>query len=253
MGMTIILNPTQYMRLGQERSTEDGRFSLFYETDGQISIWSHLLAYDAKGRPEPRRTRLSYLDDTRGAAKLQAVLHMDPRGYLRLARDTGSKGSLWTFPKFPGGGPITGIRGSAAVLTDTGQLALWHPDHPKRDGIWTWSRPPKPNLINSAVLPGTLSIDVSDGGQMAPVFDKVVYNDTPETIGVFEGSNYTPVPSGLQVGLTTSGTVKAAGYVFFPTPGEPRSADVVVETYGPDDREIRASGTASFGFKLHKG
>lgn len=246
--MAQVLGPGESLAVDELRTDETFRFHLVLQSDGNLVVYAHVIA------PAIRRIALGASDTPNLGANVR--LHLNPGGWLEIL-DATSGARRWFRPvRFT---PSTGIQpggvpGSTLHLQADGRLVLYRPGgFSPAHATWAIAGTSQPTE-DVCVMPGALILDVSDGGTIAPQFDKRVENTTPGTIGVRDGQTFVAIPPGGNVGVVTSGTVAVSANLYdFPGTGEQGSADAIPNSgkvYGPGDNVIKASGTGGGGFSL---
>ena len=170
--MAQVLGPGESLANDQVRTDETLRFHLAFQPDGNLVVYAHIIA------PQPHRLAI-------GATATDGLgpnirLHLNPGGWLEML-DTGSGARKWYTPirytPVKGFQPW-GVPNSTLHLQADGRLVLYKPDF--SGATWAIAGVHQPTE-DVCVIPGSLILDVSDSGMIAPQFDKHVVNDTPNT------------------------------------------------------------------------
>jgi hypothetical protein len=245
--MAQILGPGESMNVDEVRTDETLRFHALLQSDGNLVVYAHRIA------PDIKRIAIGASDTANLGANVR--LHMNPGGWLEIL-DTNTGARNWFRPvRFRPGTGIQphGVPNSTLHLQADGRLVIYRPGgFSPNFATWAIAGVDQPTE-DVCVMPGTLIIDVSDSGSIAPQFDKQFVNDSPETVGVRDGQTFVAVPPGGQVGIATPGTIVIAAISYsFPSSGAQGSADAIPtsgKTYGPAENVIKVTENAG-GFSL---
>lgn len=230
---------------GEVRTDETHRFHLAFQPDGNLVVYAYVI------EPNIQRIAIGSTGTYRMGPNLS--LHLNPGGWLEML-DTGSGARRWFRPEIS---DIAlhrpqGVPNSTLHLQPDGRLVLYRPGGFTPDHA-TWAIAGVSQQTNAmCVIPGTLILDVSEGGRISAQFDKHVVNDTPDIVGVRDGHTFIALPPGGQAGVITPGTLVITGNVFeFPASGAPGTANAVpAKKYGPGQNIIHATGSGRGGFGL---
>lgn len=227
------------MANGEVRTDDTHRFQLVFQTDGNLVVYAYVI--------EPNIQKIA-IGSTNTQGKGGTLLRIGSDGQLEMI-NTNTRYLIWARPPL-----FFGVRfpNSTLHLQPDGRLVLYRPGGWDEDHA-TWAMAGVSQPTNTVcVIPGTLIMDVSEGGRISQQFDKYVVNDTPDIVGVRDGHTFIALPPGGKVGVATPGTLVVTGSVFeFPEAGAPGSFDSVPpKNYGPGQNIIYATGSVRDGFGL---
>ncbi len=245
--MAQILGPGESMNVNEIRTDETLRFHALLQADGNLVVYAHRIA------PDVRRIAIGASDTANLGANVR--LHLNPGGWLEIL-DATTGARKWFRPvRFTPGTGIQprGVPNSTLHLQADGRLVIYRPGgFSSSFATWAIAGVDQPTE-DVCVMPGSVIVDVSDGGSIAPQFDKHVENNSSETVGVRDGHTFVALPPGGQVGVATPGTIAVAANSYsFPSSGNPGGADAIPgngTTYGPGQNVIKVTGNAG-GFTL---
>lgn len=243
--MAQVLAPGESLEVDETCTDETFRFHLLLQSDGNLVVYAHVIA------PQVQRIAIGATNTDHLGANVR--LHLHPGGWIEILDATSGARRWFTPVRFT---PNTGMQpwgvpNSTLHLQADGRLVLYKPDF--SGATWAIAGVSQPTE-DICVMPGTLILDVSDGGTIAAQFDKQVDNNTPGMIGVRDGRTFVAVPPGGQVGVVTAGTIPVSASLYdFPPSGAPGSSNAIPNSgrvYGPGMNIIRASGSGAGDFNL---
>lgn len=231
------------MANGEVRWDETHRFQLVMQPDGNLVVYAHVIA------PNIQRIPIGATGTDRLGPNTR--LELDPSGVLYLL--VGHK--IGWFMPYDQLDPLIprGTPNSVLHLQADGHLVLYKPGPIRSPDDATWAiGGVSPEVAARCVIPGVVILDVSGGGTISAEFDKQVFNDGPDTIGVRDGRTFVALPPGGHAGVATSGTVAVSAYAYdfvASGPGSGSASAMPSRIYGPTEHEIRATGSRS-NFRL---
>lgn len=234
-GRRTALFPGGIVPVGQSLSSDDGRFVLHMQPDGNLVLYSY------------------HTDATYSALWASGTSHlspsayatMTPNGYLEIHDGT----RKWWRPFDQPSMPRRARPNSWFAVQPDGNLVIYPEGMPSSDRA-IWSSGTVVNDRRNLVAPNQLTVSVS--GQIAVSFDKQIVNETGEPIAVTDGERYVTIePNGNPVGLSTPGTVHVdtVYYEYDHTDPLRNSANTgPVRTYSPSEKVVRVQRQgAGFG------
>lgn len=233
---TDTLHPGEVLDNGKSLRSADGRFWLVMQPDGNLVVY----CYTAQS------TRIPLWDsDTVGSGGGSRELLMHEQGYIQLT------GTGWYRPIrafFPAGSIRPGgTPGSRLVMQDDGNLVIYAPDNQP-----TWaSDTVQPSRDKQLIPPNTLVIAV-DNGQIDPLVDRELVNNTGERVAVRDGRSYVDLQPDERVSISETGqlAISASKLIVDEEGRILETSDALADVPLPDGREIFIHRDSHGGYTL---
>jgi len=206
-----ILESGQKLRVGQSLVSQDSRFALHLQPDGNLVLYFY--------QRSPQKILPVWATGTDSFGK-DAYIYMDPDGIPKIYNSDGRE--------FPFATHLNPTPGSRFILQNNGDLVLYRkgPTGP-RNAAWHTETYADADNTTRFVIPNALSVELNNanigaGGQL-------IINETDALIGVHNGNEFTAVSPNTSIEFVPTGklNIKASIYSYDHANPDAVSADAI--------------------------